>query len=67
MKVSELIEFLQRQPQEIEVVYQCFSEQRLLEQDLITIGKFCLPRPDGWVHDNRPDKPSQEYLCFPGN
>ena len=67
MKVSELIDFLQKQPQEIEVVYECYSEQRLLEQDLITIAKFCLPRPDGWVHDNRHDKPSQEYLCFPGN
>ena len=31
------------------------------------IQKLCLPRADGWVANARPDKETQEYLCFPGN
>lgn len=67
MNVRELIEFLQTQPQDLLVVYKCYSEQLLLEADEIKIEHFCVPRPDGWVHDFRPDKPSQPYLLFPGN
>ena len=45
----------------------CFSEQLLLGADDIRIERLCLPREDGWVHDARPDKPTQDYLVFPGN
>ena len=67
MKVSELIEFLKTQPQDLEVVYMRYSEQLLMDQGEISVEKFCKARPDGWVANARPDKPTKEYLCFPGN
>ncbi len=67
MKVSELIAFLQTQPQDLPVVYRCYSEYDTLEVPDICIAKLCLPRPDGWVHDIRPDKAGRDYLVLPGN
>jgi hypothetical protein len=67
MKVSQLIAFLKTQPQDIDVCYRCCSEQVLLEADQIKVKHLCEPRPDGWVHDARPDKPTTAYLLFPGN
>lgn len=67
MTVSELIKFLQDQPQDMQIVYEIFSEQVLLKADKITIKELCRPRPDGWVQDKRPDMETQKYLVFPGN
>lgn len=67
MTVADLIEFLKTQPQDLLVVYQCCSEFDLLEQKHISIKALCAPRADGWVPDARPDKPTQQYLAFPGN
>jgi hypothetical protein len=67
MTVAELITLLQTKPQELQVVYQLHSEYCLLEANLIDVERLCEPRPDGWVHDARPDKPTQEYLVLPGN
>ena len=67
VKVSELISFLQTQPQDIEVAYDLYSEHCILEQTDIRIMTACAARPDGWVQDKRSDKPSQTYLMLPGN
>ena len=67
MTVKELIEILQTKPQDLQVAYRCYSEWSLLEADEIEIRALCNPRVDGWVHDKRPDKPTQEYLTLPGN
>ncbi len=67
MKVSELISFLQTQPQDLTVVYSVYSEQCVLCPKDITIKQLCVARPDGWVHDARPDKEQKPYLVFPGN
>ena len=67
MTVSELIEHLKIQPQDLPVAYSLFSEQKLLECDEIEIVVACVPRYDGWVENSRPDRPDQEYLLFPGN
>lgn len=67
LTVADLIAHLQSFPPDLLVTYQCCSEQVLLEADLVTVERFGLPRPDGWVHDARPDKPTQEYVSFPGN
>jgi hypothetical protein len=67
MNVKELIEFLQTQPQDIQVAYMMCSEQCLLESKDINISEACIPRPDGWIQHKRPDKPTQTYLLFPGN
>ena len=67
MTVKELIEFLKTQPQDIQVACRMYSEYSLLEIDEIGVLNLCLPRPDGWIHDARPDKPTQSYLVFPGN
>ncbi len=67
MTVADLIVFLQTQPQDLPVAYAIYSEQALLEPDEITIQELGLPREDKWVHDKRPDQPSQKYLVFPGN
>lgn len=67
MTVAELIEFLKTQPQDLQVIHEMCSEYCLLEADAIYIGHACEPRPDGWVPNKRPDKPSKQYLIFPGN
>lgn len=67
MTVAELIAELQTMPQHLPVAYCCYSEQCLLEASDLGIETFCLPRPDGWIQNKRPDMPSQEYLLFPGN
>ncbi len=67
MTVAELIAFLQTQPQELQVAYRCYREQVLLEAKEIEIAEKCPPRPDGWIQDKRPDKPTQTYLLLPGN
>ena len=67
MTVSELIKFLQQQPQDIQVAYQLFSEQRLVGADDMSVVDLCQPRDDGWVQNKRPDKPTQQYLLLPGN
>lgn len=67
MTVAELIAVLQTHPQDLPVCYGKYSEQCLLQADEISVQEFGLPRPDGWVHFKRPDRPSQKYLCLPGN
>ena len=67
MTVAELIAYLQTQPQELQVAYRRCSEQVLLEVKEIEIAEKCQPRPDGWIQDKRPDKPTQTYLLLPGN
>ena len=65
--VTELIAFLQTQPQDLQVAYRCYSEQVLIDAEGIGLFEGCLPRDDGWIQHKRPDKPSQTYLLFPGN
>lgn len=67
MTVAELIEFLKKQPQDIQVVCEMYSEQCVLEADQIKIEDLCESRGDGWVQDKRSDMPTQKYLVFPGN
>lgn len=67
MTVAEFIAFLQAQPQHLPVAYRCYSEQCLLEAEDIKISNECLPRPDGWIQNKRPDMPTQPYLMLPGN
>lgn len=67
MTVKELIAFLSTQPQELEVAYRRYSEQCLLDPKGIELVELGEARPDGWVPDARPDKPTKAYLLFPGN
>lgn len=67
MTVKEFIEYLSTQPQELQVAYKCCSEYDMLETRDIEIKSLCLPRPDGWIADRRPDKDCMEYLVLPGN
>lgn len=67
MTVAELIKILKKQPQDLPVCYMCCSEQMLLKPDDVVIEDLCEPRPDGWVANKRPDKPTQKYLVLPGN
>ena len=67
MNVGELIKFLKKQSKDLPVAIRMCSEQLLLEASDIRIAELCEPRPDGWVQDKRPDKPSIKYLLFPGN
>lgn len=66
MTVAELIEYLRGQPQDLTVIYQCYSEAAVLEPCEIKIQEYAVPRSDGWVH-RRPDGPQQTYLVLPGN
>jgi hypothetical protein len=67
MTVAELIEFLQKQPQDLLVAYEKYSEQCLLNADEISIVELCEPRPDGWIQHKRSDMPHRTYLLLPGN
>lgn len=65
--VGEFIAYLQKLPQDALVCHQMYSEQCLLELDRISVEALCEPRPDGWVPNYRPDKPTIQYLVLPGN
>lgn len=65
MIVSELIELLKTQRQDLEVIYDIYSESALLEEKNIFEVEACLPRPDGWVANKRPDAPYKTYLRLP--
>ena len=67
MIVKELIEYLQKQPQDLKVAYMCCSEQCLLQLVEIEIVDLCRPRDDGWIQNKRSDKPTETYLLLPGN
>ena len=67
MTVRELIQYLQQQPQDLQVAYEKYSEQCLLRVEEIKIAELCKPRNDGWIQLKRPDKASQRYLLLPGN
>lgn len=67
MTISDLIAFLQKQPQDMMVAYELYSEQCILDIEDIKIKELCIPRSDGWIQNKRPDVPSQLYLVFPGN
>lgn len=65
--VKELIEFLKTQPQDMLVAYQRYSEQCCLELKHISTMTGSVPRIDGWIENQRPDKYKQKYLVLPGN
>lgn len=67
MTVADLIKFLKKQPQELQIAYSLYSEQVILEQEQIKIVELCEPREDGWIQNKRPDMPSKKYLLFPAN
>jgi len=67
MTIAELIKHLQTFDQGLLVAYQIYSERCLLETRDLKVERAQEPRADGWVGDFRPDKPSREYLMFPGN
>jgi hypothetical protein len=67
MNVKELIEFLQKQQQDLPVAFRRYSEQCLMEENNISVEVLGAARPDGWVPDRRDNIPTQTYLLFPGN
>lgn len=67
MTVKELIEILKTQPQDIQVCYMFRSDYSLLQSEELEIKKLCFPRTDNYIENNRPDKPTQDYLVLPGN
>lgn len=67
MNIKELIEHLQTFPQDMEVAYEKYSEQCILTKEDVGIALRCHAREDGWIENFRKDKPSKEYLLFPGN
>ena len=67
MTVKDLIKFLQKQPQDIQVAYGLYSEQCLLDVEDIDIENLCPARDDGWIQNKRSDKRTVKYLLFPGN
>jgi hypothetical protein len=67
MTVKELIMLLQTYPSNLQVAYTCCSEQVVLQAKEIQIMNLCHPRPDGWVQNERPDMPTEQYVLFPGN
>lgn len=67
MIVADLLGFLMTQPLDREIAYKLHSEQCLMELTDINLMQGCEARPDGWVQNARPDKPSRTFILFPGN
>ena len=67
MTVAKLIEILKAYPQDLEVIYMCKSEYDSLNECDLEMVDACIPRPDGWIQNKRPDKETRKYLAFPGN
>ena len=70
MTVKEFIQFLETQPQDIQVAHQMCSEHCLLDEKAISIEELKFPRDDGWIHHSwrdEKDVPKQKYLVLPGN
>lgn len=65
MTVNDLIAILKTHHGDTPVAFSIFSEWRVLNPEDIEVKELCAPRPDGWVHDARPDKPKQPYLVLP--
>jgi hypothetical protein len=66
MTVAELIEYLKTQPQNMQVALECYSEFCLLDEEGIQQYTACEPRPDGWIHIQRQDKPARTYVLLHG-
>lgn len=67
LTVSALIEHLKTFDPDLPVAYCLCSEKCIMEADDINVEELCEMRPDGWVANKRPDKPTIKYLVFPGN
>lgn len=67
MTVQELIIALQAMDETLLVCYGMYSDNCILEATDLKVERHGLPRRDGWVAGLREDKPSREYLVFPGN
>jgi hypothetical protein len=64
--VADLIAHLQTLPQGLLVTHRAYSEMALLELKDVKVNTGQPPRADGWVHDARPDKPTQAYVAILG-
>jgi hypothetical protein len=64
MNVRQLVAFLQTQNQDMPVATQLYSEYCVLETGHINIRELCEARPDGWVHNKRPDEIAIPYLVI---
>lgn len=67
MTVQELIQLLKQYPPHLEIVYKKYSEHVKLQSEQIEVAQLCNDRGDGWVPNARPDRPTKQYLRFPGN
>jgi hypothetical protein len=72
MKVKDLIALLHEFPPDLPVVYELYSEQKLLERDDLSVKKLQPARPDGWVAGKwgltgTEELCTVEYLVLPGN
>ena len=65
--VKYLIDYLKDKPANMPVGIHMFSEMNSLCLEEIEEIETCLPRPDGWIPNSRPDKPRVKCLIFPGN
>ena len=62
--VAAMIEYLKSLPQDMKIVKSEWSEHVLLEAKNFSIDELCVARPDGWVHEARPDKETERYLVI---
>jgi hypothetical protein len=64
MRINELIKLLETYPDDLQVVYHLWSEQKLLKESDINIEELCHPRQDDWVPNKRPDRDTKTYLVI---
>lgn len=64
MKVSELIEILQKYPQDTIVITPMYSDYTIVKPFNVSLQQLPIPREDDWVESWRPDKPTANYICI---
>ena len=54
MTVADLIKYLQKQPQNLPVVFSVGDQQAMAQLDCLGIEDMCYPDRDGFIADERP-------------
>jgi hypothetical protein len=64
MKISELIEILQKYPQDLTVIIPEYGDFDVIETSNINLLQLPTPDGDGWIYSGNSGKPLDNYLCI---
>lgn len=67
MTVGDMIRRLQAFKEDLPCCYRNCSEWTAFEEGQIEVRALQEARADGWVGNQRPDRPTRDWVTFPGN